>query len=369
MQILLNRTAVLSLAGTALLLAAAACQKNETPAAPAAPAESKAATAAPEAPKCDDCVPVTAENFPRAETDLYFSGIVKDAGSIGKFMHNRTPTPIDHQAVVRMNRDTLYSGAVFDLDAGPVTITLPDSGKRFMSMQIINEDEYTPMVVYGKGSYTLAKDKIGTRYVAAAVRTLADPNNPQDLTEVHNLQDSIKVTQKSQGTFDIPKWDKASQDKVREALLSLASTINGFGNAFGSKQQVDPVMHLIGSAAGWGGNPDKDAQYVNMKIPNNDGKQIYKLTIKDVPVDGFWSISVYNAKGYFEPNPYNAYSINNLTAQKNSDGSINVQFGGCDGKIPNCLPITQGWNATVRMYRPHSEILSGKWKFPEPQPV
>jgi hypothetical protein len=35
-----------------------------------------------------------------------------------------------------MNRDTLYGGALFDLDAGPVTVTLPDSGKRFMSMQI-----------------------------------------------------------------------------------------------------------------------------------------------------------------------------------------------------------------------------------------
>jgi hypothetical protein len=34
----------------------------------------------------------------------------------GKFMHNRTPTPLDRQTVIRMNRDTLYSGAVFDLD-------------------------------------------------------------------------------------------------------------------------------------------------------------------------------------------------------------------------------------------------------------
>ena len=62
----------------------------------------------------------------------------------------RTPASIDNQAVVRMNRDTLYASGVFDLDAGPVTITLPDAGKRFMSMQVIDEDEYTPMVVYGK---------------------------------------------------------------------------------------------------------------------------------------------------------------------------------------------------------------------------
>jgi hypothetical protein len=47
------------------------------------------------------------------------------------------------QGIIRFNRDTLYSGAVFDLDAGPVTVRLPDAGKRFMSMQVINEDQYT----------------------------------------------------------------------------------------------------------------------------------------------------------------------------------------------------------------------------------
>jgi hypothetical protein len=45
--------------------------------------------------------------------------------------------------------------------------------------------------------------------------------------------------------------------------------------------------------------------------------------------------------------------------------SITVQFGGCDGKIPNCLPIMPGWNYTVRLYRPRPEILNGTWKFPE----
>ncbi|MGA9003334.1 MAG: carboxylesterase, partial [Pseudolabrys sp.] len=42
-----------------------------------------------------------------------------------------------------------------------------------------------------------------------------------------------------------------------------------------------------------------------------------------------------------------------------------VQFGGCDGKIPNCLPTPPGWNYMVRLYRPRDEILNGKWKFPE----
>jgi hypothetical protein len=68
------------------------------------------------------------------------------------------------------------------------------------------------------------------------------------------------------------------------------------------------------------------------------------------------------------PNPYNTYALNSLTAKKGPDGAINIQFGGCDGKIPNCLPITKGWNYTVRLFRPRAEILDGTWKFPLAQP-
>jgi hypothetical protein len=129
------------------------------------------------------------------------------------------------------------------------------------------------------------------------------------------------------------------------------------------------VRHLIGTAAAWGGNPDKDATYLNVTPAKNDGSTVYKLNVKDVPVDAFWSVSVYNAEGYYEKNPYDAYTLNNLTAGKSSDGAIAIQFGGCDGKVPNCLPITKGWNYRVRLYRPRPEILNGKWKFPVPQPV
>jgi hypothetical protein len=128
-------------------------------------------------------------------------------------------------------------------------------------------------------------------------------------------------------------------------------------------------MHLIGTAAGWGGNPDNDATYLSITPAKNDGTTIYKLSVKDVPVEAFWSISVYNAEGYFVKNQYDAYSLNNITAKKSADGSIAIQFGGCDGKIPNCLPVMPGWNYTVRLYRPRAEILNGVWKFPDAQPV
>ena len=79
-----------------------------------------------------NAAPVTVDNFVRAETDLYMGNIVKDGG-FGKFNHRREPATIENQTVIRLNRDTLYSAAVFDLDAGPVTITMPDAGKRIVT--------------------------------------------------------------------------------------------------------------------------------------------------------------------------------------------------------------------------------------------
>ncbi|UGY24368.1 DUF1254 domain-containing protein [Bradyrhizobium septentrionale] len=313
-------------------------------------------------------VPVTVDNFARAESDLYMNNLVKDAG-LGKLSHRREPASIDKQSVIRLNRDTLYTSGVFDLDAGPVTVTMPDPGKRFMSLQVINEDHYVPAVYYGAGKRKLTRENVGTRYVVAGIRTLVDPNDPKDLAQVHALQDAIKVDQKGTGKLDLPNWDQASQKNIRDALLALNDYTGGFAHAFGPKGQVDPVRHLIATAAGWGGNPDKDASYLSITPTRNDGTTVYKLAVRDVPVDAFWSISVYNAKGYFEKNPYDAYTLNNITAKKSADGSIAIQFGGCDGKLPNCLPIMKGWNYTVQLYRPRPEILNGKWKFPEAQAV
>nr|WP_233176118.1 DUF1254 domain-containing protein [Dyella sp. ASV24] len=315
-------------------------------------------------------VPVTAENFPRAETDLYFAGLAAKKGAFGKFSHDRVPPSIDAQTVVRLNRDTLYSALVLDLAAGPATITLPDAGKRFMSMQVVNEDEYTPEVVYGAGTYTLTQDKVGTRYAIVAVRTLVDLTNPKDIEEVHALQDAIKLSQPGgPGKLELPHWDPVSQNKVRSALLVLAATLPDTRRSFGTKEQVDPVRFLVQSAAAWGGNPDKDAMYLNIVPPKNDGKTVYKLTAKDVPVDGFWSVSVYNAKGYFQKNAADMYTLNNVVAKKDGDGSVTIQFGGCDGKIPNCIPTMSGWNYLVRLYRPRAAVLDGSYKFPDAQPV
>jgi hypothetical protein len=325
---------------------------------------------APAHSQSEGTVPVTVENFIRAESDMYFGAVALKEGGFGKFEHHREIASIDAQTIVRMNRDTLYSAVIIDLDAGPATVTLPDPGKRFMSMQVTDQDQYTRPAVYAPARRTFTRKEVGTRYMVAGVRTLIDPNDPEDIKRVHALQDALKIDQpKGPGKFEVPKWDPVSQKKVRDALIVLGTTLTDTSRSFGMKNEVDPVQRLISAATTWGGNPRRDAMYLNFTPAKNDGETIYRLKLGDVPVDGFWSISLYNGDGYFQKNDLNAYSLNNITSKKSPDGSVTIQFGGCDGKIANCLPIMKGWNYTARLYRPRAAVLNGKWKFPEPQPV
>ena len=137
---------------------------------------------------------------------------------------------------------------------------------------------------------------------------------------------------------------------------------------FGRKEDLDPVYWMLGAALGWGGLPADAATYVNVVPEKNDGKTPYTLTVKDVPVDAFWSVTLYDDKGLMPVNKYNAYSYNNVTAKKDKDGSITIRFGG-DPKADNFLPIVPGWNYIARLYRPKQAILDGSWTFPSPSAV
>ena len=57
---------------------------------------------------------------------------------------------------------------------------------------------------------------------------------------------------------------------------------------FGDKTEVDPVRRLLGTARGYGGNRLQDAFYINVNPKANDRKTSHTLTVRDVPVDGFW---------------------------------------------------------------------------------
>jgi hypothetical protein len=309
--------------------------------------------------------PVTVDDFPRAESDIAIELIVNEVG-LGKFTHNRLPTPLDKQNVIRMNRDTLYSRVVLDL-TNPATITMPEPDGRYMGLQLINQDHYTKIVTK-PGAFEITKDYVGTRYAYVIIRTFVDGSDESDIKAANALQDKIKV-QGGTGTLEIPNWNRDDAKMIRDALLVLASTVSDTSKYFGTPEEVTPIHQLLGSAFGWGGQPKQNAIYINETPASNDGNTPHSLTVKDVPVDAFWSISLYSSEGFFEKNDKDRYAVNDRTAKPNDDGSYTVNFGGCDddGRV-NCLPIMKGWNYIVRLYQPREEIIDGSWTFPSANP-
>ena len=314
--------------------------------------------------RAQDLVQVTAVNYVRAETDFQMNGYIEKLDCFGKFRHARKPYDVENQVTVRGNRDTLYSFGVFDLKS-PLTITLPDTKGRYQSLMIVSQD-HSIWGLYGPKTGTLTEENVGTRYVFLTLRTFMDPNDEKDMEAAHLLQDAVSIKQADIGEFEVPNWKKDEVEQMRDTINVVASTVTDSSKMFGKKEELDPVYWMLGAALGWGGLPAEAASYVNVVPEKNDGKSPYALTVKDVPVDAFWSVTLYDAKGWMPVNKYNAYSFNNVTATKNEDGSITIHFGG-DPKQPNFLPIVPGWNYIVRLYQPKKEILDGAWKFPNPE--
>ena len=315
----------------------------------------------------DDAEPVivNVDNFVRAETAAQFDSYMKLTGGINTFMHFREAVPLDKQTVIRMNRDALYSTAIVDISKG-ATLTIPETDGRYLSIMIMNEDGYINKVYQGKGTYKLTMKEFDTPYVSVALRTLINPTDPADIAQVKAIQDGATIESNSAIPYTHPEYDQASYEAVYEAVIGLSRFVTDTKRMFGSKEEVTEVRHLLGTAFGFGGLPEKEAFYLN--VEPNLPVGAYEITVKDVPVDAFWSISLYNKDGYFEENEYNANSVNNITGTPNEDGSFTIHFGG-DPKSSNYLHIMDGWNYAVRMYQPRKEILEGEWIFPSVKPV
>ena len=302
---------------------------------------------------------VNVDNFVRAETDRMFTALQHQAGGVNVLLHHREPASLQEQPVIRQNRDTLYSSAIVDL-AGGAALTLPDAGDRYLSVMVVNRDHYINRIFHESGEHQLTVEEFDTDYVLVAARILVDPNDPADVAAVNALQDQMQLTAGSARPFVSPDYDTPGLDSTRDALLTLARGLPRFDHTFGRREDVDPVRHLLGTASGWGGLPEQEAFYLN--VEPNLPVGTYQLQVGPVPVDAFWSISVYNRAGYFEPAGNGVVSVNSVTAQRKTDGSITIRFG--DGAEPNTIGIMDGWNYAVRLYRPRPEILDGTWTFP-----
>lgn len=308
-------------------------------------------------------VQVNVDNFVRAESDRMFDLVLHDTGGINKWMVNRVPTPLDHQPIIRQNRDTLYSATIADVSQG-ARITVPDTAGRYASVMVISQDHYVPHIIHAPGVHELTAEDIGSPFAMIGTRILVDPGDPADIAAVNAMQDQFVFEAASAQPFTHPGYDAESFKVTRDHLIGLSLGLGDYRDAFGTAGEVDPVRHLLGSASAWGGFPEREAIYLNVDPQLPVGH--YEITTRDVPVDAFWSITVYNAEGFMQQNDKDVVNVNSVTAAPNPDGSVTVRFG--DGDEPNTIPIPEGWNYMVRMYRPRPEARSRQWTFPSITP-
>jgi len=306
---------------------------------------------------------VTPENYALAETQGIIEGYVKkiakatNTNGVGVFMHNKKAADPKDKTIMRINFDTFYSFAVLDLSNDAV-LTMPETNGRYQSAWIISEEHFNPGAFNTPGQHKITKQWVGTRYVVIVIRTQVNVRDAEDVNEANRLQEKLKLSQKERGSY-VPShaWDEKEVLTMREKYMEIGDTLST-SVMFGKKGEVPLVNHNAGTAFGWGGFTPDQAVYPQY-FPKSDGPQT--LTLKDVPVKAFWSITVYDKEGYPQTN---TYDINSAFAEANKDGSVTINFGG-DENASNYMEIFPGWNFTLRLYEPTQAYFNGSWKIPE----
>jgi hypothetical protein len=305
---------------------------------------------------------VTRSTYIRAESDRTFSNIAKLAGGVNRFYHYRTVTPLDKQSVIRMNKDTLYSGAVVDTSKG-ATLTVPEiPAGRYVSVLLIDNDHYSPGVVYTSGTHTLPRD---TKYLFLAVRIqLLRPDDPADVALVNALQDRFFIKAGSATPFPAPKWDPKSLSALTERYnREFAKFAQYPDGSMAPRGQADESIRHLAAAGAWGLFPTRDAVYIN--YTGRPAAERCQCATYRVPENrAFWSITVYGADGYMKSE--NSI-LNGLNAKPSADGTIAARFGSSAvcGDAPNRLDAPDGWNFLMRVYRPGDSVVNRAYTLPE----
>jgi len=311
-----------------------------------------------------DLVPVTEDNYEVAESDLAFNNITKLVGS-NEWYHFPGLTPLDNQTVVRMNRDTIYSAYIADLSKGG-TITIPDTGERYISVMVVQNDHYIDQVFSTPGTHEIESQ---TDFAMLAARVQIDPNDPSDMDRVKEIQQQIRVTSGSHKDHKMPNYDMKQLISVREALTKEGSKLGNQKNMQGAHGKIDPRMHMYGTAIGWGMLPDEEAQYFSyyskgdVKDPNNCSQATYQAP--KVLGKGFYSLTLYNHEGYIA---FDRAVLNKNNIQYNDDGSFTVNYGNCAANAKNVMPVAEGWDVMMRIYKPDL-TQTESYKLPEPKVV
>jgi hypothetical protein len=165
----------------------------------------------------------------------------------------------------------------------------------------------------------------------------------------------------------IAEASKTRGRKVNGWEIMPANTAN-----FGTDYMYRAVVAMMGLGA----NLPDDALYPRATTDSQgqplNGKNSYTLRFlkgEMPPVNAFWSITAYNSRQFFEPNPINRYAIGDRDKLNfDPDGSLTIHFSHAapdPDKPQNWLPVpADSFNLVMRLYWPRKEVIDGTWKMP-----
>lgn len=192
-------------------------------------------------------------------------------------------------------------------------------------------------------------------------------------------------------TFDLTIFNSSIQSAILEAPKIAIDLISLYKIALGVLVNNWRILNDTGSFGinyllraavamyGWGANKAEDAIYpvTNMDSTGQSlvGTNQYVLHFaqnQTPPVNGFWSLTMYDSDLFFVPNPLNKYTVSPRDPLVyNVDGSLDLYFQNTSPgaeKEPNWLPAPEGnFTIMLRMYWPKisiKEIVNGTWKLP-----
>jgi len=150
----------------------------------------------------------------------------------------------------------------------------------------------------------------------------------------------------------------------------------------GAKWGYDYLSRAATARSNMYDNAPQETRYIYTDFDSSGqrlrGDHAYTVTFppgQKPPVDGFWSLTLYNKEHFFAPNHLNRYSVGtkNKSMKLGDDGSLTVYVqNNSPGpeKEANWLPAPNDeFSLYIRAYWPKSEITEGKWVPPQIQKV
>jgi hypothetical protein len=164
------------------------------------------------------------------------------------------------------------------------------------------------------------------------------------------------------------EWKVPTLARVANGWSMNTDTMGVYGNYY--------LKRAIVTQLGLGANLPEDAIYpLNLGDAEGkplDGSNRYVMRFEKgaaPPVDAFWSITLYDSKGFQVGNALNRFTISSwMPLRQNADGSLEIYFQNESpgpGRESNWLPAPKSpFNLTMRLYAPKSEALTARWNPP-----